>query len=145
MIRLPTSCNSLTTRIGSTVCRLSLYPYAYWQLANNGAMKGFSIFPYGMTMNYWRTHNELMLDAVNTLATAGPQYRVTGSVDPYSIRENAYRANMWMANSQVGAAQSPLLQRNIDKLIGISSWKRRELERWAALFIRLWLDLPQRP
>ncbi len=34
------------------------------------------------------------------------------------MRENAYRANMWMANSQLGAPQWPLLQRDIDKLIG---------------------------
>ncbi len=95
-----------------------LNPYAYYLNANKGSMAGYSIFPYGMTMNYWRTHDVAMLDAVNTLATVGPQYRVTGSVDPNGMRENAYRANMWMANSQLGAAQWPLLQRNIDKLIG---------------------------
>ena len=81
-------------------------------------MQGYSIFPYGMAMNYWRTHDEVMLDAVNTLATVGSPYLNTGSVDPWGMRENAYRANTWMANSQLGAAQWPLLQRNIDKLIG---------------------------
>ena len=95
-----------------------LDPYAYWQLANNGNMAGYSIFPYGMTMNYLRTHDEVMLNAVNTLATMGAQSRSTGSVDPWGMRENSYRANMWMANAQLGAAQWPLLQRNIDKLIG---------------------------
>ncbi len=50
-----------------------LNPYAYWQIANRGAMQGFSIFPYGMTMNYWRTHDMVMLNAVNTLATMGSQ------------------------------------------------------------------------
>ncbi len=95
-----------------------LNPYAYYLNANKGSMAGYSIFPYGMTMNYWRTHDVVMLDAVNIMATVGTQYRSTGSVDPYGMRENAYRANMWMANSQLGAAQWPLLQRNIDKLIG---------------------------
>ena len=30
-----------------------------------------------MTMNYWRTHNAAMLNAVNTLATVGPVARIT--------------------------------------------------------------------
>jgi hypothetical protein len=96
-----------------------LYPYAYYLLANKGNMQGYSIFPYGMTMNYWRTHNVAMMDAVSTLATVGPQYRDVGSIDPVGMRENAYRANMWLANSQLGAPEWPLLQRNIDKLIGM--------------------------
>ena len=95
-----------------------LYPYAYWQNANNGNMHGYSIFPHGMAMNYWRTHNAVMLDAVNTLATVGGQHVSAGSVDPVGMRENSYRSNMFMANAELGAAPSPLLQSNIDKLLG---------------------------
>lgn len=95
-----------------------LYPYAYYLAANKGAMQGYSIFSYGMTMNHWRTHNVLMLDAVNALATVGTYHLYQGSIDPWGIRENSYVANMWMANAQLGNAVSPLLQRDIDKLIG---------------------------
>ena len=96
-----------------------LDPYAYSQIASGGIMQGYSIFPYGLTMNYWRTHDAKMTGAVNTLATLGPQNYNVGTVDEYGIREASYRANMWMANSQLGAPVWPLLQRNIDKLIGM--------------------------
>ena len=96
-----------------------LDPYAYFQIANGGAMQGYSIFPYGMAMNYWRTRDAKMTGAVNTLATVGPQHVSVGTVDPYGMRETSYRSNMWMANSQIGAPVWPLLQRNIDRLIGM--------------------------
>ena len=54
-------------------------------------MQGYSIFTYGMAMNYMRTGSQVMRDAINILATVGPQHVVCGSVDPYGIRENAYR------------------------------------------------------
>ena len=96
-----------------------LYPYAYYLAANKGSMQGWRIFPYGMTMNYWRTHNDVMLDAVNKMATVGTWSSSGGSVDPIIMREMSYISNTWMANAQLGAPISPLLQRNIDELIGM--------------------------
>jgi hypothetical protein len=96
-----------------------LNPYAYYLAANDGHMQGWRIFPYGMTMNYWRTHNVVMLDAVNNLATVGTWSANPGYVDPMLMREMSYISNTWMANAQLGASVSPLLQQNIDKLIGM--------------------------
>ena len=76
------------------------------------------MFTYGMAMNYMRTRSQVMRDAINILATVGPQHVVCGSVDPYGIRENAYRSNAWMSNEMLGSPRWPLLQRNIDKLMG---------------------------
>ena len=39
-------------------------------------------------------------------------------VDPWGIRENAYRSNAWMTDEMLGAPRWPLLQRNIDKIMG---------------------------
>jgi hypothetical protein len=100
-------------------CALTiLAPYANYQIANNGAIQGYSMFTYGMAMNYLRTHSQVMRQAINVLATVGPQHVHCGTVDPYSIRENAYRSNAWMANEMLGSPRWPLLQRNIDKLMG---------------------------
>ena len=100
-------------------CALAiLAPYANYQIARNGAIQGYSMFTYGMAMNYLRTHSQVMRDAINILATVGPQRVSCGSVDPYGIRENAYRSNVWMSNEMLGAPRWPLLQRNIDKLMG---------------------------
>jgi hypothetical protein len=100
-------------------CALTiLAPYANYQIANNGAMAGYSMFTYGMAMNYMRTHSQVMRDAINILATVGPQHVACGAVDPWGIRENAYRSNAWMSNEMLGAPRWPLLQRNIDKLMG---------------------------
>jgi hypothetical protein len=100
-------------------CALTiLSPYANYQVANDGAMQGYSTFTYGMAMNYMRTHSQVMRDAINILATIGPQHVMVGSVDPYGIRENAYDSNAWMSNEMLGSTRWPLLQRNIDKLMG---------------------------
>ena len=100
-------------------CALTiLAPYANYQVATNGAMQGYSMFTYGMAMNYLRTHSQVMRDVINILATVGPQRVSCGSVDPYGIRENAYRSNAWMSNEMLGSPRWPLLQRNIDKLMG---------------------------
>lgn len=100
-------------------CALTiLAPYANYQIANNGAMAGYSMFTYGMAMNYMRTHSQVMRDAINILATLGPQHVACGAVDPWGIRENAYRSNAWMSNEMLGAPRWPLQQRNIDKLMG---------------------------
>jgi len=101
-------------------CALSLLdPYANWQIANGGNMQGFSTFTAGMTMNYMRTHAEVMKNAVNVLATVGPQHVATGWVDPWGMRDMAYRINAWVTNEMLGAPRYPLLQRNVDKLMGM--------------------------
>ena len=100
-------------------CALSILdPYANYLVANNGAMAGYSIFTYGMVMNYWRTKAEVMKNGIVAVATKGPQRVSCGSVDIGGIRENAYRSNAWMTNEMLGAPRWPLLQRNIDKLMG---------------------------
>lgn len=95
-----------------------LSPYANWQLANNAAMAGYATFTYGMGMNYLRTHDEVMRKAISMLATVGPQHVGVGQVDPWGIRENSYRSNAWMTDEMLGAPRWPLLQRNIDKIMG---------------------------
>jgi hypothetical protein len=100
-------------------CALSILdPYANYLVANNGVMAGYSIFTYGMAMNYWRTKDRIMREGVDAVATEGPQRVSCGSVDIGGIRENAYRSNAWMTNEMLGAPRWPLLQRNIDKLMG---------------------------
>ncbi len=100
-------------------CALTiLAPYANYQTANNGAIAVYSMFTYGMAMNYLRTHSQVMRQAINILATVSPTHVSCGSVDIWGIRENAYRSNVWMSNEMLGAPRSPLLQRNIDKLMG---------------------------
>ncbi len=92
-------------------------PYAQYQVATGGNMQSYNIFPYGIAMNWYRTANPVMHDAVLALAN-GPQHVVAGNVDPWGIRDNSYRADMWMRAAALGAPESPLLQRTIDKLIG---------------------------
>lgn len=100
-------------------CALTLLdPYANYQVMTNGNMQGYSIFTVGMYQNFLRTGAPVMKDAIHLLATVGPQYRSCGSVDPYAIRENSYRINMWIEDALNGYPESPLLQRNIDKLLG---------------------------
>jgi hypothetical protein len=100
-------------------CALTiLAPYAYYQVESNGAIQGYSLFSYGMGMNYWRTHAQVMKDAVNMLATVGPQHTACGAIDPYGIRETSYRSDAWITNEMLGALRWPLLQRNIDKIMG---------------------------
>jgi hypothetical protein len=100
-------------------CAINLLdPYANWQVANNGNMAGFSTFTYGMGMNYLRTHADVMRKGISMLATVGPQHVGVGNVDPWGIRENSYRSNAWMTDEMLGAPRWPLLQRNIDKIIG---------------------------
>lgn len=95
-----------------------LDPYANWQVANNAAMPGYSIFTYGMEMNYLRTHADVMRKAISMLATVGPQHVSVGNIDVWGIRENSYRSNAWMTDEMLGAPRYPLLQRNIDKIMG---------------------------
>jgi hypothetical protein len=99
-------------------CAISLLePYASYLVANNGAMAGYSMFTSGMGMNYMRTHAQVMRDGIKAIA-GGPQRVHVGYVDPFGIRENAYRSNAWMTDEMLGAPRWPLLQRNIDKLMG---------------------------
>jgi hypothetical protein len=95
-----------------------LDPYANYLVANKGLMAGYSMFSYGIAMNYSRTHARVMREGVRSMAELGPQRVGCGSVDPVLIRENSYRSNAWMANEMLGSPRWPLLQRNIDKLMG---------------------------
>jgi hypothetical protein len=100
-------------------CAINLLdPYANWQVANDGNMQGFSTFTYGMAMNYQRTHAGVMRKGISMLATVGPQHVGVGNVDPWGIRENSYRSNAWMTDEMLGAPRWPLLERNIDKIMG---------------------------
>jgi hypothetical protein len=109
-------------------CALTLLdPYANYLVANNGAMAGYSIFPYGMAMNFYRTKAEVMRNGITAVATVGPQKQSCGYVDPGGIRENSYRSNAWMANEMLGAPRWPLLQRNIDKVMGNLNMANRGL------------------
>ena len=87
-------------------CALTILDsYANYLVATNGLMQGYSIFTYGLTMNYWRTKAQVMKEAVNAVATLGPQRRAApGSVDVIGIRENGYRSNAWMTNEMLGRA-----------------------------------------
>ncbi len=102
-----------------------LNPYANWQVANNGNMAGYSTFTYGMAMNYQRTHDEVMRKGISMLATVGPQRVAVGGVDPWTIREMSYRCNAWMSDEMLGAPRWPLLQRNIDKIVGAMNMTNR--------------------
>ena len=101
-------------------CALNLLdPYANWQVANNGNMQGFSTFTvrhdHELHAHARRRHAE---SALSMLATVGPQHVGVGKVDPWGIRENSYRSNAWMTDEMLGAPRWPLLQRNIDKMMG---------------------------
>jgi len=72
-----------------------------------------------MTMNYWRTHDEVMKEGVKMVAEVGPQHVHVGYIAPGGIRENSYRSNAWMTDEMLGAPRWPLLQRNIDKTMGM--------------------------
>src|ERR1035438_5895879 len=94
-----------------------MFPVAAWTFGEFRSA-GYSMFTYGMAMNYLRTHSQVMRQAINVLATVSPTHVSCGGVDIWGIRENAYRSNVWMSNEMLGAPRSPLLQRNIDKLMG---------------------------
>ena len=67
-------------------------------------MPGYSIFPYGMAMNYWRTGDATNQQAVNLLATKNGWSSYVGAVDPYLVRETAYMADAWIAAELMGRA-----------------------------------------
>ncbi len=116
-------------------CALSLLePYAAYLVGNNGAMASYSIFTGGMMMDYWRTHSQLMRDGVKALAN-GPQRVHVGYTDPAGIRENSYRSNAWIMDEMLGAPRAPLLQRNIDKLMGNLSMMGKGTAPWGFSFM----------
>ena len=91
-------------------------------------MAGYSIFPYGMAMNFYRTKAEVMRNGINAVATRGTAAAVSAAMlIPGGIRENSYRSNAWMANEMLGAPRWPLLQRNIDKVMGNLNMANRGL------------------
>ncbi len=60
----------------------------------------------------------------------------SANVDPWGIRENSYRSNAWMTDEMLGAPRWPLLERNIDKIMGNlniiarGGGRRRSIPSW---------------
>lgn len=101
-------------------CALTILdPYRQYLIANKGAMAGYSIFPYGMLMNYFRTGDTSNRDAINLLATKNGWASYGGLVDPYLVRETAYMVDVWVAAEMMGSARHPLAGHAVDRLIGI--------------------------
>jgi hypothetical protein len=92
--------------------------YAYWAVAHQGGYAGYSMFSHGLGMNYSRTGDPKMLAAITAMATLSSEHISAGSPDPYTMREAAYRANFWIEYYQHTGIMYPVLQRDIDKLIG---------------------------
>jgi hypothetical protein len=92
--------------------------YAYYGENNNGNFASYSMFAHGLGMNYSRTGDPKMLAAIVAMATLSADHNSAGSPDPYTMREAAYRANFWIEYYQHTGILYPLLQRDIDKLIG---------------------------
>lgn len=100
-------------------CALTILdPYRQWILNNNAAMQLYSVFPYGMTMNYWRTGDNSNAAAIQALATKGGGANYGGWVDPYMIRETAYITDVRIANEMITSQRDRLLAKGIDKLLG---------------------------
>ncbi len=100
-------------------CALTILdPYRQWILANNAKMDAWAIFPYGMLMNYWRTGDNTNADAIHFLATNSGRANYGGWVDPNGIRENAYIADVRIADELITGKRDRLLAKNIDKLLG---------------------------
>jgi hypothetical protein len=100
-------------------CALTILdPYRQWILNNNAAMQLYSLFPYGMAMNYWRTGENANLNAIQLLTTNGLGANYGGWVDPYSIRETAYSTDARIAYEMITGKRDRLLAKGIDKLLG---------------------------
>ena len=100
-------------------CALNIIdPYREYQLYNNAAMALYSVFPWGMEMNYLRTGNTDSRDAVFALQDKNGGAHYGGYIDWYSIRETSYMNNVRIASEMMGRAHSPLLDIGINKLLG---------------------------
>ena len=99
---------------------LALEPYKDTALATKG---GFiweaNQFPYGLAMNYLRTGDPTMQQAVNVLAAA-PMYNLSAGSSPYVsfARIGAYVLDNRLAAEIAGASRSPLVPREVDVLLG---------------------------
>lgn len=100
-------------------CALTILdPYRQWILANNAQMHTYSIFPYGMLMNYWRTGDNTNANAIHFLATNDGSADYGGWVDPYALRESAYAADVRVADELITGKRDRLLAKSIDKMLG---------------------------
>jgi hypothetical protein len=100
-------------------CALTdLDPYGQYALHNNGAFALYSEFAYGMAMNYLRTHNQDMKNAVLVLANTATGSTIGGYVDWYMVRESSYINNSRIASEMVGNPHSHLTDIGINKLLG---------------------------
>jgi hypothetical protein len=100
-------------------CALTILdPYRQWILANNAALQLYSVFPYGMAMNYWRTGEASNLNAIQLLLKNGLGANYGGWVDPYAMRETAYTADVRIAYEMITGKRDRLLAKTIDKLLG---------------------------
>ncbi len=100
-------------------CALTdLDPYGQYALYNNGAFALYSEFAYGMAMNYFRTHNQDMKNAVLRLANTAPGSDYGGYVDWYLVRESSYINNNRIASEMLGSSHSPLTDAGVNKLLG---------------------------
>ena len=100
-------------------CALSvLDPYGQYMLRNNAAIALYSMFASGMEMNYLRTGNTDMRNAVFALADNNPGSKYGGYIDWYSIRETAYLTNNRLAAEMLGHPHDPLVDIGINKLLG---------------------------
>lgn len=93
-----------------------LDPYREYMIANNGAVAGYSMFSYGMEMDYQRTHNPDDLPGIKALIHQSGNYG--GFIDWYGIRETAYYTNNRIAAEMLGQPHDPLTNIGIDKLLG---------------------------
>jgi hypothetical protein len=94
-----------------------LDPYAQYDVASGGSQQGYSMFTYGLYQWYLRTRAQVARDAIHALGYLGPQRQQAGS-DLAGIRENAYRVNNWVNDERLTGQRHPLVQRNVDHLIG---------------------------
>ena len=96
-----------------------LDPYAEYQLYSNAATAMYSIFPWGMEMNYFRTGNTVMRDGVFAVTDHNSGlYPYMGGIDWYEVRETSYITNFRLASEILGRSHSPLTDIGIDKLLG---------------------------
>jgi hypothetical protein len=100
--------------------QLALGPYKDTAIATKG---GFvweaNQFPYGMAMNYLRTGDTTMQQAVNALAT-NPTYNLSATSAAYvlSARVGAYMLDDRLAAELIGAPRNAFVPRDVDVLLG---------------------------
>jgi hypothetical protein len=100
--------------------QLAMGPYKDTVIATKGGfIQEPNQFPYGIAMNYLRTGDSTMLQAVNTMAN-NATYRLcaTSSVYVFSARIGAYMLDDRLAAEIAGAPRSPFVPREVDVLLG---------------------------